>query len=246
MTTIRNEQPADYRQVEEIVRKAFWNLYLPGASEHLLVHTMRNHKDYMPELSFVIELDDNGAEGVTAASEAANKTGSGIANMAANANGRRIIGSIHFTRAWVVAPSGEEVPIVHLGPVAITPELHRQGFGRTLITHAIARAKALGHRAIVLGGFTYHYHPYGFVGTKKWNITMPDGKFYTGIMALPLHDGALDGITGLLKLSGALYPDESGLEAFDASFPPMEKLVLPCQADFARAAAELDEQQYDK
>ncbi len=214
MTTIRNEQPADYRRVEEITRRAFWNLYVPGASEHFVVHTMRSHADYMPELSFVIEHEGE------------------------------IVGSIHFTRAWVVTPAGDEVPIVHFGPVAITPELHRRGLGRALITHAIERAKSLGHRAIVLGGFTYHYHPYGFAGTKKWNITMPDGKFYTGIMALPLYDGALDGVTGTLKFSGALYPDESGLEAYDTSFPPMEKQVLPCQADFARAVAQVDEQEY--
>ena len=214
--TIRNEQPADYRRVEEITRQAFWNLYVPGASEHHLVHTMRHHADYMPELSNVIERQGE------------------------------IVGSIHFTRAWVVDPSGGEIPVIHLGPVSISPELHRQGLGRRLITHAIDRARALGHRAIVLGGFTYHYHPYGFVGTKKWGITMPDGKFYTGIMALPLYDGALDGVSGALKLSEALYPDESGLEAFEATFPPMEKLVMPHQKDFERAFAEEDEQEYHR
>lgn len=211
MITVRNEQPSDYRKVEEVTRKAFWNLYLPGASEHYLVHSMRSHEDYMPELSFVIENDGE------------------------------IIGSIHFTRAWVVTPTGEEVPVVHFGPVSIAPELHRQGFGRVLITHAIEAARALGHRAIVLGGFTYHYYPYGFRGTKRYGISMPDGKFYTGIMALPLYDGALDGVTGVLKLSAALYPDESGAEAFDATFPPMEKLELPHQKDFEKAAAALDE-----
>ncbi len=209
--TIRNERPADYRQVEEITRRAFWNLYFPGASEHYLVHTMRSHRDYMPELSFVLE------------------------------HKGQIVGSIHFTHAWVTTPAGREVPVIHLGPVSITPELHRQGLGRALITHAIERAKALGHRAIVLGGFTYHYHPYGFVGTKKWGIAMPDGKFYTGIMALPLYDGALDGVGGTLKLSGALYPPENGLEAFDATFPPMEKRTLPHQKEFEHAATQLDE-----
>ena len=214
MANIRNEHPADYRRVEETVRQAFWNLYVPGASEHYLVHTMRAHRDYMPELSFVME--ENG----------------------------EIIGSIHFTRAKVLTPAGEEVPVIHLGPVCITPTLHRQGYGRALITHAIESAKAQGHRAIVLGGFSYHYQPYGFVGTKQYNITMTDGKFYAGIMALPLYHGALDGVTGRLELSEALYPDESGLEAYEAGFPPMEKLVLPCQKEFEQAAGELDEQAY--
>lgn len=214
MITIRNEQPKDYRRVEEITRKAFWNLYFPGATEHYLVHSMRSHKDYMPELSFVIE--ENG----------------------------EIIGSIHFTHAKVITPEGEEIPVVSFGPVSITPELHRQGYGRILITHAIESAKKHGHRAIVLGGFPYHYKPYGFVGTKKYNIAMTDGKFYTGVMALPLYEGALDGVSGKIKFSDGLYPDENGLEAFEATFTPMEKLSLPHQEAFAQASSELDEQEY--
>ena len=214
MITIRNEQPADYRRVEEITRNAFWNLYCPGASEHYLVHTMRCHTDYIPQLSFVIEKD--GA----------------------------IIGSIHFTHAQVITPTDAEIPVLHLGPVYITPQLHRQGFGRALITHAIKSAKALGHRAIVLGGFPYHYEPYGFTGTKKYNIAMADGKFYTGIMALPLYNGALDGICGKIRLSNALYPNEEGLEAYEATFPPMEKQTLPCQKEFEQISGELDTREY--
>ncbi len=70
-----------------------------------------------------------------------------------------------------------------------------------LIEHSLAEAKRLSLNAIILGGFTYHYHPYGFVGTKKYNISMPDGKFYTGVMALPLFEGALDGISGSVHFS---------------------------------------------
>jgi len=214
LITIRNEQPKDYRRVEEITRKAFWNLYFPGATEHYLVHSMRSHKDYIPELSFVIEENDD------------------------------IVGSIHFTHAKVITPGGEEIPILSFGPVSITPERHRQGLGRKLITHAIEYARKQGHRAIMLGGFPYHYKPYGFVGTKKYNISMPDGKFYTGVMALPLYDGALDGISGKIKFSDGLYPDENGLEAFEATFPPLEKLSLARQEAFKLAATELDVQEY--
>ncbi len=158
MIKIRNEQPTDYRQVEEVTRKAFWNL----------------------------------------------------------------------------------------GPVSITPELHRQGYGRMLITHAIEAARNQGHRAIVLGGFPYHYEPYGFVSTKRYDISMTDGKFYTGIMALPLYDGALDDITGILKLSNALYPDDSELEPYENTLEPLEKKVLPQQKKFEQAASELDLNDYSK
>ena len=57
MIKIRNEQETDYKKVEEITRKAFYNLYIPGCAEHYLVHIMRQHKDFLPELDIVIEKD---------------------------------------------------------------------------------------------------------------------------------------------------------------------------------------------
>jgi predicted N-acetyltransferase YhbS len=55
---IRNEVENDYKKVEEITRRAFWNLYVPGCIEHYLVHVMRSHEDFLPELDFVIEVDN--------------------------------------------------------------------------------------------------------------------------------------------------------------------------------------------
>ena len=211
---IRLEEEQDYRKVEEITREAFWNLYLPGAVEHFLAHSLRQHEDFIPELSFVIERDNE------------------------------LIGSILYTRAKVIDDQGFEHAVITFGPVSILPKYHRQGFGRMLIEHSIKEAKRLGYAAIILGGFPYHYQPYGFVGSKKYNISMPDGKFYTGIMALPLYEGALDGISGSVHFSEAMYPDESKLEAFDQTFPPKEKRVLPCQKKFEKAATEIDEQIY--
>ena len=54
---IRNEEKRDYEDVEHITRKAFYNLYVPGCVEHYLVHVMRGHEDFVPELDFVIEED---------------------------------------------------------------------------------------------------------------------------------------------------------------------------------------------
>lgn len=211
---IRLEEEKDHRIVEEITRDAFWNLYLPGAEEHYLAHTLRKHPDFIPELTFVIEL-----------------------------NGK-VIGSIFYSKAKIVAADGTEYPVISFGPVSIAPEYHRQGYGRQLIEYSITEAKRLGYDAIVIGGFPYHYHTYGFIGTKKYNISMPDGKFYTGIMALPLKAGALDNVSGKTIFSPGMYPDPDGLEAFDQTFPEKEKKVLPCQAKFEAAASELDENEY--
>lgn len=57
---IRNETEQDFREVEEVTREAFRNLYAPGCTEHYLVHQMRNHPDFIKELDFVAE--DNGKD----------------------------------------------------------------------------------------------------------------------------------------------------------------------------------------
>ena len=57
MITVRNEKPQDYKIVEDMTRKAFYNQYMPGCFEHYLVHIMREHEDFIPELDFVAELD---------------------------------------------------------------------------------------------------------------------------------------------------------------------------------------------
>jgi putative acetyltransferase len=41
---IRNEQIKDLREVEELTRKAFWNLNVPGCNEHYIVH-VRSHRE---------------------------------------------------------------------------------------------------------------------------------------------------------------------------------------------------------
>ncbi len=54
MIRIRNEEGKDYGKVEEIIREAFYNLYVPGCYEHYLAHVMRGHDDFLAELDFVI------------------------------------------------------------------------------------------------------------------------------------------------------------------------------------------------
>lgn len=162
--TIRLEKESDRFTVEEITRQAFWNLYVPGCNEHFIVHNLRNHRDFIPELCFVIE--QNG----------------------------EIVGSIFYSYSKAVDCDGSETKTITFGPVSIKPELHRLGLGRMLITHSIEQAKAQGYGAIIIGGFPYYYKTYGFVGAKRYNIALDDGNYYIGIMALPLIDSYLDHI----------------------------------------------------
>lgn len=55
---IQNETPQDYHETENLVREAFWNVYRPGCSEHYVLHTLRNHPDFIKELDFILKLND--------------------------------------------------------------------------------------------------------------------------------------------------------------------------------------------
>lgn len=56
--TIRNETERDFSEVERLTREAFWNVFVPGCSEHYLAHILRTHGDFVPELDLVAETAD--------------------------------------------------------------------------------------------------------------------------------------------------------------------------------------------
>ncbi len=208
---IRNEEPKDYRRVEEIAREAFWNLYFPGGHEHYVVHKMRSHPDFIKELAFIIEADDE------------------------------IVGGIFYTNSKIVSEDNKEFKTISFGPVFISPEFHRKGLGKELVTHSIQVAKEMGYRAILTLGYPYHYEPYGFLGGRKYNVSMSDGKFYKGLLVLPLYEGALDGIFGYAYFSDVFDVKEEEVDKFDKSFPSKEKKYQKSQDEYEIAVSMLDE-----
>ena len=54
---IRLEQPCDYREVENLTRESFWNVYRPGCTEHFVLNQYRSNPDFIPELDLVMEED---------------------------------------------------------------------------------------------------------------------------------------------------------------------------------------------
>lgn len=53
MLEIREERFSEYRETENVVRDAFWNVYSPGCDDHYLVHQIRKSPAFIPELPFV-------------------------------------------------------------------------------------------------------------------------------------------------------------------------------------------------
>ena len=50
---LRLENENDYFEVEALTRNAFWNVYRPGCSEHLVLHDLRKSNSFIKELDYV-------------------------------------------------------------------------------------------------------------------------------------------------------------------------------------------------
>ena len=202
---IRLETENDYREVENLTREAFWNVYKPGADEHYFVHTMRSHPDFIPELAFVLELDG------------------------------KIIGNIMYTKAWLEDETGQRKEILSFGPLCVAPEYQRRKLGKALIEHSFSKAREMGYDVNINFGNPGNYVGRGFVSCKKKNVSfVVDGNFPTALLVCELIPGALDGRKWMYIPSSAAdcCDDTDAVEAFDAAFPPKEKHWMPSQEEF--------------
>ena len=199
---IRNEKETDYRTVEEITRKAFWNLYIPGCNEHYLVHVMRAHKDFLTELALVIEVDD------------------------------QIIGNIMYTKTKLIDESGEEKDILTFGPVCILPGYQRKGYGKKLIEYSFEKAAALGYNVIVIFGNPNNYVSLGFKSCKKYNVCLEEGTYPSAMMVKELKPNVLDGRKWVYHQSPVFEIDEQEAVRFDEDLESLEKKYQPSQEEF--------------
>lgn len=202
MLHIRNEKDTDCEVVEEITRKVFYNMYVPGCMEHYLVHIMRNHEDFIPELDFVIELDG------------------------------QVIGNIMYTKSKLVDEAGEEKEILTFGPVSILPEYQRKGYGKMLMEHSVKKASEMGYEAIVIFGSPANYVSSGFQCCKKYNVCLENKKYPAAMLVKELKEKALDGRRWFYYSSPAMEVDEQDAKNYDDSLEKMEKEWRPSQEEF--------------
>ncbi len=111
---IRLEKPEEYRQVENLVREAFWNVYQPGCVEHYLLHQLRDDPRFVPELDYVVE-----EEG-------------------------KVVAQIAYAKGIYRPDAGGEQELLLFGPVGVLPEYQNKGYGSALIRFTLNRARELG------------------------------------------------------------------------------------------------------
>ncbi|GHV41387.1 N-acetyltransferase [Clostridia bacterium] len=175
MLHITLENPDDYKAVERLTFAAFETMELPGRTrtdEHFLAHIMRDRPAFVPELDFIGTI------------------------------GGEIIANIMYTKSKIIRPDGSETATITFGPVSVKPELHRNGYGGTIIRHSLDAARKLGYGAVIIVGHADYYPRFGFKPASAYNLTMPDGGSFDAFMALELRHGYL-GTSG-----GKWYEDE--------------------------------------
>jgi predicted N-acetyltransferase YhbS len=126
------------------------------------------------------------------------KPSEGLAFVARDADGR-LLGTV---RLWDVAVGQDGRAALLLGPLAVDPALKNAGIGSALMRHAIAEARRLGHRAILLVGDAPYYARFGFSADKTGRLAMPGPYERHRFLARELVSGALDGVHGVLRAAG--------------------------------------------
>ena len=200
--TIRLEKPEDYREVENLVRESFWNVYRPGCSEHYVIHVLRDDPAFVKELDFVME--QNGV----------------------------LIGQNMFMRTVIEADDGRGIDVLTMGPIGITPELKRHGYGKKLLDYSLEKATAMGFGAVLFEGNIGFYGHSGFTYARNFGIRyhdLPEGADDSFFLCKELIPGYLDDVTGVYRTPRGYYVDDADVEEFDKAFPHKKKLRLPGQ-----------------
>lgn len=198
---IRPERPEDYREVENLTREAFWNVYAPGCVEHYVLNQYRDNPDFIPELDFVME--ERG----------------------------RIIGHVMYSKAEITREDGILLPAWTFGPISIHPDYKRQGYGLRLLNYSLAKAREQGVGVLCMEGNIDFYRHGGFVLASSMNIhyhAEPKEADVPYFLAQELIPGYLDGVEGTYHTPKGYYvafDNPQAFEAYEATFPPKEKQV---------------------
>ena len=199
---IRLEKPEEYRQVENLVREAFWNVYQPGCVEHYLLHKLRDDPRFVPELDYVVE-----EEG-------------------------KVVAQIAYAKGIYRPDAGGEQELLLFGPVGVLPEYQNKGYGSALIRFTLKRARELGWPAVVITGNPAYYSRFGFEPAGKYGIhhAMVDREDPFPVFQIQVLDPSrLPPSPGTYWDLPCYEPSQEDVEAFDRQFPEKKKEVRPGQ-----------------
>jgi len=175
--TIRPETHKDYKDIISLVLRSFkeGTPYSDGTDVVALIEEIRDSKYYIPQLSFVAELDD------------------------------KIVGHFLFSHFPISPTKEggykkeAETEIVMLAPVAVHADYFKQGIGTAMLTQGIEKVKNLGYSGITVEGDFNFYNRVGFETSSNYGIYPTSGypmEEPRCMMCQETFPGSLDEIEG--------------------------------------------------
>ena len=200
---IRLENRTDYKEVEYLVREAFWNIYRPGCYEHLIIHNLRHDSSFIPQLDYIIEEDN------------------------------RIIAQIAYSTNDLLIDDEKIEKVVTLGPVSVHPDYQKKGFATKLIEYTLEKAKEMGIPYVFTIGSEDFYYRFGFEDASKFGVQFNDFEGETPFFMIKILDeDKIDNINGIYKDNECFNVDKEELDSFDEKFPSKKKEKREGQLDF--------------
>lgn len=177
--TIRPEEPKDYKSIVSLILRSFreGTNYSDGTDIVALVEEIRGSKYYIPELSFVAELD------------------------------HQVVGHFLFSKFPLSPTregghgDGADSEIVMLAPVSVHADYFRQGIGTAMLTMGIEKVRELGYKGITVEGNFRFYHQVGFRTSSEFHIYPTSGypmEEPQCMMCQETYEGSLAGIHGYI------------------------------------------------
>ncbi len=173
---IRQEQRGDYEQTEKVIERAFAHAEYSDKQEHKLVSRIRKSHSFIPELSLVAVERDNA----------------------------KIVGHILLSRIKINYDN-QTAESLALAPVSVLPNAQNKGIGKRLIQEALDKAKKLGYHSVIVLGHPEYYPKLGFKKTSLWDISAPFDVPEEALMAIELHDNALEKVSGVIEYPNVFF-----------------------------------------
>ena len=181
--TIRPERPEYYPVIDALVRRSFTEgtNYSDGSDIVALIDEIRKGPYYLPELSFVAEL-----------------------------NGQ-IVGHFLFSEFPLSeTPEGgfhdvKEEKVIMLAPVSVHADHFHQHIGVTMLRMGLEKVREAGYRGVNVEGDYHFYNRVGFRTSAEFDIYPTEGIPMTEprcMMCQEMVPGALDKIHGYVVYEG--------------------------------------------
>ena len=137
-----------------------------------------------------------------------------------------LAGSISF---WPLVIGKAGTPALLLGPLVVHPQRQNIGVGLALMQEGLARAKAMGHKFVILVGDAPYYARGGFQKLPEGQLILPGPVNLERFLYVELAPGALAGARGLV------LPPHRFAEISARDLMP---LAVPHQAERQKQSAE--------